>query len=665
MFLKSAEVGPFKSINNSQKVAIEPTVTVFVGMNEAGKTVFLRALEKSADVFGDAIFEPVDDYPRKDLSAYLKTHKDDPSQAVVLTYCLSAEDVSAINNSLHTKIPSDFELSITHKYDNHRSIGIHVDEGSVIAKLAKDSTLSTDVSGAVRKAKSLREIPELLAGVSLTEEDKTFLDALKARIAKADKDKWKNVVEWEVWQWLSPRVPQFLYFSDYHMLPDKTNLTDLAARVEHAKSDPKRLEPGHRAALALLRMADISIADLNNPVGYEQLKAKIEAVSISLTDQVMKFWKQNEELEVEVDIKQDSKDDAPYSNGANLYLRIKNRRHRVTTSFAQRSRGFIWFFSFLVWFDSVKQQVNLAGAGAGAARPLILLLDEPGLALHALAQADFLKYIDDLSARHQVLYTTHSPFMVHSERLHQVRVVEDKDKVGTVLSDNVGGSDPRTIFPLQAALGWTVAQNLFISKQNLLVEGPSELIYLKTVSAMLESQGRTGLKEEVTIVPVGGLDKVVTFVALLGANGLKLSVLHDYKGAPEQKLFDLVKNKILSPKALLNASQFRDLKNIGKDGPPTDTEDLFGSDYYISLFNDAFANELKGKGITVKDLPAGDRIVERIEKYLLAKTISLRPSGGFNHYRVASYFASNPPKVLPADVLNRFEALFKAINALY
>src|SRR5207253_372115 len=151
----------------------------------------------------------------------------------------------------------------------------------------------------------------------------------------------------------------------------------------------------------------------------------------------------------------------------NLYLRIKNRRHRgVSTPFQQRSRGFIWFFSFLVWFDSVQHQLQLETNGEPA--ELILLLDEPGLALHALAQADFLRYIDELARKHQVLYTTHSPFMVHSDRLHQVRVVEDKVKVGTVISDNVSGSDPRTIFPLQAALGWTIAQNLFISERNLL-----------------------------------------------------------------------------------------------------------------------------------------------------------------------------------------------------
>ena len=84
---------------------------------------------------------------------------------------------------------------------------------------------------------------------------------------------------------------------------------------------------------------------------------------------------------------------------------------------------------------------------------------------------------------------------------------------------------------------------MFISERNLLVEGASDLIYLKTISALLEAQGRTGLREDITIVPVGGLDNVVTFIALLGANDLKIAVLHDYEGKPEQKLQEIVKEK--------------------------------------------------------------------------------------------------------------------------
>ena len=233
-----------------------------------------------------------------------------------------------------------------------------------------------------------------------------------------------------------------MYFGDYDLLPSKTNLTELAQRVAEAAADPKLLTSEHRGVLALLRMADLDIADFATPGGYEPLRAKIEGVSISLTDQIMEFWKQNEDLEVVVDIQTDSIDMAPYNNGPNLYLRIANRRHRgVTTPFRQRSRGFIWFFSFLVWFDNVQHQLLESNQPN---RPLILLLDEPGLSLHALAQQDFLRYIENLAKRHQVLYTTHSPFMV--DQFSRVRLVEDRRDIGTVITDTVVGADKRTLF---------------------------------------------------------------------------------------------------------------------------------------------------------------------------------------------------------------------------
>lgn len=661
MFLVSTKVGPFKSMNESQTVTIDDLVTVFVGMNEAGKTIFLQALEKSNDALGLAKFDHIEDFPRKDLSAYLKKHGTNPAVATSLTYKLTDEEVGELNNNLHTDVETSFRFSVTHLYNNSISIDISVSEKPVLDWLLENSPLSSDAKAALQKATSLRDIPTAVKDVSTTEEDKAFLATVQARIAKTD---WESVVQWEAWEWLKLRIPKFLYFNDYDLLPDKMNLKDLAKHVELGKTDQKQLTPAHRGVMALLRMADISLDDFAKPGGYEPLRAKIEAVSINLTDQIMKFWKQNEDLEVVVDINTDPTDVTPYTDGPNLYLRIENRRHRgVTTPFGQRSRGFIWFFSFLVWFDSVQYQIDATGKNMD--RDLILLLDEPGLSLHALAQADFLRYIDNLSDKHQVLYTTHSPFMMYSERLHQIRVVEDRDKVGTVISDNVSGSDPRTIFPLQAALGWTIAQNLFISERNLLVEGPSELIYLKFVSAMLEAQGRIGLREDITIVPTGGLDKVVTFIALLGANGLKLGVLHDYRGAPEQKLLDLVKQKMISPKAVLNASQFRDLANIGINGQSTDTEDLFTVSIYLEYFNRAFAKQLSGSPFVAADLPPGSRIIERLERHLVSKGIQLRPSGGFNHYAVASHFASHPPASLDNDTLGRFEAMFKAVNILF
>lgn len=658
MRLLSVAVGPFRSVDTKIDVKIDPQVTALVGMNEAGKTVFLNALNKAADVLGIDKFDPVEDYPRKALPTYLKGHEKSPADVVSLTFVLTDDEVSALSETLKTTVPQGFKFTLTSRYNNTRSIDVAADERPAIVALATDARLSSDAATAIKSVKSIRSVPAALTATNLTDADKTVLQEIEQRIQAADGAGWNQVVAYEVSRWLEVRTPQFLYFGDYEVLPSKTNLQDLAAKA----ANPTQLTTEQRGVLALLRMADISLSELANPSGYEPLKAKIEAVSINLTDQILEFWKQNEDLEVEIDIKPDPTDQAPFNSGPNIYLRIKNRRHRgVSTPFKQRSRGFIWFFSFLVWFDDVKHQLAVAKTPE---RPLILLLDEPGLSLHALAQRDFLRYIDDLAAKHQVIYTTHSPFMIHAERLRQIRTVEDRKDVGTVISENLSSSDPRTIFPLQAALGWTIAQNLFISERNLLVEGPAELLYLKTLSAALEASGQEGLRDDITIVPAGGLDKVATFVALLGANGLKLAVFHDYRGAPEQRLVDLVKDKLISDKAILTASHYRDVSKLGIAGPPADTEDLLSTDEYLEYFNQAFAKALPKGEIKQASLPKGDRIVDRIERHLASKGIQMRPSGGFNHYLVALELSRNPPTTFESNTLTRFEALFKKVNQL-
>ena len=665
MKLVSAKVGPFRSINTAQVVPIDSEVTVLVGMNEAGKTVLLKALLKTNDATKKEEFDPVEDFPRKDLSSYLKTHAASPAVAVSNTYRLTESEIASIKSSAHVELRPNFEFTVNHNYDNTKTVSLSVDETPALNALASTAGLSSGVKAAISNAKTLRSIPELLGAIELTETEKAFLVAVQVRIAAT---KWANVIEYEVWAKLSGRMPKFLYFSDYDLLPGKINLADLAERVTNAKADPpnahKQLHPSHQSLLALLRMADVDLSDFSGSVGFDTMKAKIEAVSIRLTDQVLEFWKQNEDLDVEVAISADTTDEAPFNNGPNLYLRIKNRRHRgVSTSFDQRSRGFIWFFSFLVWFDSVQHQLD--PSGKVSTNDLILLLDEPGLALHAMAQADFLRYIDELAKAHQIIYTTHSPFMVNSDRLQQVRIVEDQAKVGTVISENLTASNERTIFPLQAALGWTIAQNLFISKRNLIVEGPSELTYLQIMSALVEEQGGKGLRDDVTIVPVGGIGNVVTFVSLLGAHGLKVVVLHDYGGSKDQKLEDLVKRKLLSQKAVFNVSQFRNLAKIGNDNEASDVEDLFNPTLYLDYFNKTFAKQLSGASIKEIDLPKGDRVVARIEQFLAGKGICIRPSGGFNHYAVAAKFATQPPMKIDADTITRFNALFEAVNSAF
>src|SRR5699024_2954889 len=121
----------------------------------------------------------------------------------------------------------------------------------------------------------------------------------------------------------------------------------------------------------------------------------------------------------------------------------------------------VWFFSFLSQFKQLKKHAGDS----------IILLDEPGLTLHGKAQADLLRYlVERILPDHQVIYTTHSPFMVPAHRLADVRVVEDVVDYtnprrpvvkGTKVSKEILSVDKETLFPLQAHLGYEVTQSLF------------------------------------------------------------------------------------------------------------------------------------------------------------------------------------------------------------
>ncbi len=663
MLLTNAQVKMFKSIEDTEPVSIDPYVTVLVGQNEAGKTAFLQALYKARAIEEGVSYDVIEDYPRKSLTEYERQHEKSPAIATELTYELQPHDRVKIRIKYGIELPEDFQFTHHYKYDGSTDVVIDVSEKSYIEHIVSKASLPFEVAEKAAAASSISQLLLTLQVADLNAEGTVFLNKLKEDF-KSVNASWINKLESKMWlEDLQPSIPKFLYFDDYYLLPGKTNLAALQQRVK-----TKTLKDEDKTVLSLLRMAGVELDDLLTPSGYEKGRARLEGISNKITDKIFEFWTQNQNLDVEIDIEPDPQDEVPFNTGNNLYIRIRNRRHRVTVPFSQRSKGFIWFFSFIVWFDAIKQQLSTTD-------DLIILLDEPGLSLHALGQADLLRYIDYLAKSHQLIYTTHSPFMVHGDRLHQTRTVQDTEKGGTKISDNISGSDPNTLFPLQAALGYTIAQNLFISKRNLLVEGPADLIYLRFFSTFLEKSNRTSLRDEVTVVPVGGLDKLATFVALLHGNELEMAVLHDYESKPDPRLESLVREKLIRGKHVLNYAMFRQPSKKGGSSANTsggesplissDVEDMISPDTYLKMFNAAYKKQLSGTEIKESDLPAGDRMVNRITRYLEGNSIQLRPSGGFNHYMIASHLASNPPTKVDADTLSRFEELFMSVNALY
>lgn len=272
-----------------------------------------------------------------------------------------------------------------------------------------------------------------------------------------------------------------------------------------------------------------------------------------------------------------TKKNRDYPNTIEKYLNIRvwSDKHHISLPLSNRSKGFNWFFSFIVWFSRIQEDKS---------NQYILLLDEPGLNLHAAAQSDLLNFLDDLSKEYQIIYTTHSPFMVPYNSLERVRTVYES-KNGTTIKDAIEEKDSDTLFPLQAALGYDIAQNLFINKNNLLVEGVSDLIYLTMISSILEESGLQGIRDDITIVPVGGLDKVTSFISLLKGQNLNivcaLDTFTDQKG--KARLNSLIEQKIIKDKSILFFNEFS--RNVGNIA---DLEDLFSIEEYLKFFNSAF-----------------------------------------------------------------------------
>ena len=329
----------------------------------------------------------------------------------------------------------------------------------------------------------------------------------------------------------------------------------------------------------------------------------------------------------------------------------------MTVPFSDRSAGFIWFFSFLVSFSQVKKDHG----------NVVILLDEPGLSLHGCAQADLLRYIEEkLKPDHQVIFTTHSPFMVPPDRLDWVRTVEDvvvqKGQKFVSLGTKVGGdvlsTDRDTLFPLQAALGYEITQSLFVGEHTLLVEGPSDILFLKAASNELSARGRSSLDKRWIVCPSKGIDKVAAFLSLFGGNKLHVAVLLDYTKGQKAKVDQLKQSKLLQDGHVFTITDF-----VSQD--EGDVEDLLGVELYVKLVNATYSQQLEPAKILAL-VPETSRLVRKVEA---AFKVLPPETPEFDHYRPATWLIENPKELRAesnsvSEALGRFEELFKRLNAL-
>lgn len=635
MRLISFRVQLFRNVIDSGPVELDDEITCLVGKNEAGKTALLEALNHLNPA--SAPPNPLDidlDYPRW----LKKSHELDDTLGetppISAEFELDDSERAELTAVLGYPVLKDGRVSVSRRYDGTLAIERTWDLSGYVEWFRQECIIE-DLRDEVAGASTTTELrTSLTAALEKAKEDSDPLGESPAAVALAKLDELVGSgrgLDDFMREWLKEKLPTTFYFSKYANLDGRYDLAEVLA----ALNDPAaERDEAVMTAAAFLRLAKVNAKHIDD-LDYARLNAELEAMSNLLTGEVGRYWRQNDHLRLKVDVFNRPRAGQQAGVDKDLRFQVEDTRHHFTNNLDRRSTGFRWFVSFVAAFFEFRKRDDL-----------ILLLDEPGLSLHARAQMDLLGAIDErLSDGRQTVYSTHSPFMVRPTDLARVRVVEDRGpQTGVVATDDVLSTDPDTLFPLQAALGYDIAQNLFIGGNNVLLEGVSDLIYLTVLSDHLADLGRTSLDARARLVPVGGASKIPTFVALIGAH-LPIVVLVD-GGVDRQRIDDLTKAGLLKSRHVLTVDTYSTVKHA-------DIEDMFTPSEYLKLYNAVFGTEH-----AASELDGKDRIVDRIG----------REEGATfeQHARVAKHFASDPALVgrLSAGTLDRFEQVISDINEL-
>lgn len=640
MELKKIRVQNFKCIDDSGEFAVSDA-TCLVGKNESGKTALLEALYKlNSTVAGDGDFAKLE-FPR---ARWADFGGNEP--VLTTTWELSQDDVAALEGVLGAGCLGSNEVIVTKGYDNTSRWSISLNETAIVQHLVGRGDLTDKAIERTSAATSVSDLIGILEKGE-TQGESALLDIVNEQVPETSPSRVARLA-------LSERLPHFLHFPEYAVMPGRIAVDQLVVRK--AADD---LSTEERIFVALLELVGTTPEELSSITSTEELIAEIEGVSNSISTEIFKYWTQNRHLRVDFKLLMGRTDDpAPFNQGWVFETRIWNNRHQVSVNFDERSSGFTWFFSFLVWFSMLKSAYG---------EKLFVLLDEPGLSLHARAQGDLLRFFRErLQPEHQVIYTTHSPFMIDPDNLTKARTVEDvveKDGEGEILKgtkvgDQILSNERDTIFPLYAALGYDITQTLFVGKNTILVEGPSDLLYMKWASHKLQSEDRTHLDPRWVISPTGGVDKVTSFVTLFGGIDLNVVVVTDYATGVKSSVEKLRESELLKAGHVLSVEAYTDQDQA-------DIEDLLGRDNYIVLVNAALGWE--GAHAIPTEQPEGVdvRVIAEVEAH--HRTLPAETAEFDSHYLPALYLTEHQGELnLPAesDALDRFEKLFADLNEL-
>lgn len=553
--LKRFRVTNFRSVDDSGWIETDD-VTALIGANESGKTNVLLPLWKLNPAKGGAIV-PTADFPRKH---YNKLRSEKPSP-VFMCAVFGTDEALSEELAQKTGMSADVfcEVEISRRLNGEYLVDFpqvtlqsSVDGSEILAILNNAKRAIVDVS-ALKTEERLKQtfVSALQAAIELipdgcSVDGKGVLDVLeslkKIKIDSAPKT-GKTVLRYrqlldeiqmlyervsrvhprhvrEVTDLAVNRMPKFVYYSTYGNLDSEIYLPHVIENMERSNLGQKEQAKARtlRVLFEFVQLQPKEILELgqdfldpNRQPSEQEITAiaerkkersiLLQSASALLTSEFRAWWKQGEyRFQFEAD-------------GDHFRIWVSDDRRPEAVELEGRSTGLQWFLSFYLVF-----LVERADAHEGA----VLLLDEPGLSLHPLAQRDLSEFFNGLAANNQLIYTCHSPFLVDPDRMDRIRKVyvglDGTSKVSSDLAatDGPGGQKGAT-YAVYAALGLSVAESLLLGCTPVVVEGPSDQHYLTAIKSLLIASGRLKPVRELVFPPAGGTKGVKAVVSILGS----------------------------------------------------------------------------------------------------------------------------------------------------
>lgn len=552
MKLIQFRVTNFRSVNDSGWLDVSD-VTALIGENEAGKTNLLLPLWKFNPTAGGEI-SLLDDMPR---SRYAEMRNEPGSHHFI--YCRFTLN--------------DTEIKIANDY------GVEVEHGATI--IARRNF----------KGQYGFEFPDFPT-VDFIE---TFNPALEKPAESEGKEPEKGLSLWDRFKY---QLPRFVYYSNYGNLDDQIYLPHVVENME--RDDLGQREAAKTRTLKVLfdlvslsaeEMLELArstgvvekvnqqgqkIGNVTNKSEEEiaeddrQLRerlALLQSASSKLTKNFSEWWKQGDYRFRLV------------ADGNYFRILVADERRPEEIELENRSAGLQWFLSFFLVFTYESEDAH-----QGA----IVLLDEPGHSLHPLAQRDLTAFFNNLANTNQLIFTTHSPFMIDADRLDRVRKVFVGEDGNTEASSNLGINrgasglkDKGATYAVHSALNLTVAESLLLGCKPIIVEGPSDQHYLTAIKTILIGKRKIAPKSELVFPPSGGAKTAKIIASILSGRDEELpTVLLDSDTAGKQAIKSLRNDLYSGAKELvLETDEVFDKLN------GTEIEDLIPANLLIQVLD--------------------------------------------------------------------------------